>query len=140
MRSIKIYYINEDTGSLDMKLSSTMPEQVYGISLLLEKIAKLLKTKVHSNLFNPGYGCQIGDKTTLTFNNPIEIELAAEVSVKAVQDTILSEQENLTGLTLDQQLNKLEISQIFKSNEDPTLWHIEVIVHTTSNQRFFLTI
>lgn len=140
MRSIKIYYPNETTGSLEMKFKLAMPEQITGVSLLLEKIAKLLKTKLQSNVFSPTYGCTIGDKKTLTFSNPMEIELAAEISVRAVQDLIISEQANQLSLVDEQQLDKLEISQIFKSEEDPTLWHIEVLVYTISNQTFFLTV
>ncbi len=123
-----------------MRFSSGVPEPVTGVEILLERVAKLLLTSVSSNVFTPSHGTAIGDKTTMTFSNPVQVELAINSAVEAAQETILAEQLELDNVPDEQLLDRLEISQIFKSAQDPTVWHVEILVHTKQNQTFYLTV
>ena len=142
-RSIKVYYPDPDTGSLVMGFHGSTPAQVTGVQVLLERIAKLLTTRVSSNLFNPELGSAIGQKQTLTQDNTLALQVLIHSAVDAVSNQIQVEQDDQsqsgTPLTPEQQLLSLEVSSIVQG-ADPTAWYVEVLVITGANETYFLTV
>lgn len=138
MRSLKVYYVQDD-GSIKMKFGANgLLEQSNGMNFLLEKITKLLFTKTGSNLYATNLGCVIGDKTTLSLSDPLQIELAIHNSIESVQNIILTEQLNQT-IPDNQKLDHLQINQIFRNEADPSIWHVEVLVYNKLNQVYYIT-
>lgn len=139
-RSVKIFYPDPDTGSLIMGFNSAAPAQVTGVQVLLERIAKLLTTKVGSNLFSPEQGSALGQKQTFTSDNAVEVQIMVYSAVASVSEQIQREQyESTTALTPDQKLLSLEVSNIVQGS-DPSTWYVEVLVVTGANETYFLTV
>lgn len=143
MRSLKVYYPDAQTGVLKMRLSNLHPEQCLMEQVLLEKITKLLLTRVGSNRYNQDYGTGLGNKNSWgnSLTRP-QVELMIHQAVTDVERIILNEQstENNSSMTPEQILSKLEISQILQDSEDPTVYYAEVIVYTSGNQTFIITV
>ena len=139
-RSINIYNINPLTGLLEVKFSDISPQQILGVQVLLEKIAKLLYTAAESNFFSPALGSAIGNKYAMNSADRMLMEIALHDGVKQVEEQLLAEQAlDSTDLDPEQTLVSLEISNIFQG-EDLTQWSVEVIVRTEVNQTFFITV
>jgi hypothetical protein len=139
-RSIRIFYTNPITGLLDTRLADTSPEQILGVQLLLEKVAKLLFTATNSNFFSPELGSAIGNRYSINNSDRMLMEIALHDGVKSVETQLLAEQAaEGTNLDPEQTLVSLEISNIFQG-DDLTQWYVEVIVRTQMNQSFFLTV
>jgi hypothetical protein len=143
MRSIKLYYPNTRTGILEMKFHTGIPEQTSGVDLLLEKIVKLLLTKVGSNKFNPELGSIIGSRENLTINtDSARIEIIVHQAVEQVQEMILAEQSavGLDKYSKNELLDSMQISNIVVSETDPTMVLAEVQVLTRGNQTYIVTV
>lgn len=144
-RSIQIYTVNANTGVLEMGFLGNAPAQCAGVQVLLERIAKLLRTDMTSNLFNPEIGSSLGSRGLLTSDDGMTLQVIVQTSVQAVRDFIITEQTFPTGadvgvtLTPDQTLQDLQVSSIIQG-EDPTTWYVELLVITASNETFFLTV
>jgi hypothetical protein len=139
MRSLRIYYPNS-SGVLEMRMTNNVPEQASDVQILLERITKLLQTRVGSNFFSPTAGCAIGAKNSFASSDAAQFEIILHDAVKKVETYIINEQlTDSQTLTADQKLESLEISNIFQ-DADPTGWLVEIIVHTLANQDFFITV
>ena len=139
-RSIRVFYPNATTGTLETRLASGMPEQAFGVTMLLEKVAKLLYTQTNSNFFSPELGSPIGNKQVGSTTDKLQVELMLHNSIQSIAAQIINEQTTEgTNIDPEQQLVSLDISNIYQS-DDTTAWYVEVIVRTATNQTYFITV
>jgi hypothetical protein len=142
MRSIKIYNVDPHTGLYQMSATGLLG-QVSGSDVLLQKVAKLINTAIGSNQFSPTLGSAIGNKTALTFNTDMgRVEVLIHQAIEDVQNSIIKEQteDGTTGMTGDQILDRLEVSQILQDAADPTVFYAEILVYTTDGSVFLTTV
>ena len=139
-RTVRTTYVDSTTGVLRIGFVNGGPEQLTGVQVLLERVAKLLTTKIGSNLFSPTLGSPIGNKQAITTNADMQLQILIGSAVEGVATQIQTEQ-TASDVTLgpEQKLLSLEVSNIVKGT-DPSTWYVEVLVITSTNEAYFLTV
>jgi hypothetical protein len=137
MKSLSIFYIDPATNKLVAGFQNNIPKKISNIQVLLEKIAKLLMTRVSSNRFTPKAGFRVNVGSLVS--DDVELRVSMHNAVSELEQFLLSEQAT-ANFTNEQTLVKLEISQMITDPDDPSRILLEVLVKTKANQTFFVTV
>lgn len=138
MKSLSVFYIDADNKLVPGFKNNGIPKRISDVQVLLEKIAKLLMTRVSSNVFSPKAGFRVNVGGLVA--DDVELRVSMHNAISELQQYLLAEQSLSANLTNEQTLVKLEISQLLVDEVDPTKVMVEVLVKTKANQTFFVTV
>lgn len=141
MKSLSIFYPDEDTGALRMGFKNSKFRKTDDVQVLLDKVAKLLLTRKGSNSFLPSSGSELTSLHSSAFGpDDPEIKVIVHSTIADVEKTLLDEQALEPSTPDTQKLLGLEISNLEVAADDPTKLMVEIIVHTEARQSFFITV
>ena len=139
-KTLSIYYPDPDTGYLRMGFNGGA-NAITGVQVLLDKVALLLLNRIGSSVFTPSKGSELADRTNVygDAKDDAELKLSIYSAIKKVESTILADQATVTTPD-DEKLVSLEISDITQDSTDLTIYYVEVIVNTATNQSYYVTV
>ena len=134
-KDIKIVFDENDVTTPGFNTKVTLVAT--GIENLLQKISKLLLTRIGSDVFSPDNGTNIQMLLSSDPSNLPEITSLVNLSIAQAEDTILKDQadkkledeERLIGLEL------INISSIGQSD-----WFVEVYVKNAKNETYIIRV
>lgn len=140
MKTLSIYFVDANTGLLRCGLRDKKARKITDENLLVEKVIKLLFTKLNSSFFSPEIGSEfsslVGKSRSLEFEN---IVTTVQLSVTDVETYIKDEQKEL-NLPNNQILRELKLLGIEQNPHDATSFFIQLAVITEATKQFNFTL
>jgi hypothetical protein len=128
----------EDDGTISISIGSA-PKKSTGVKVLLDKVTLALLTTLGESSFNPGLGSFLTALHTQNDTDTLAVYAKISSALTTIQNQILTAQANQV-LDVNQKLQELKLSDIYKDPTDPTSILIEVLVVTVGNQEYILTV
>jgi len=140
MKSLSIYFVDEETGLLRSGLRDKKPRRISNESVLLEKIIKILLTKLNSNLFSPEVGSEFATIPGNTQNITLDhVTTVVQLGISDVESSVITEQQDQL-LPDSQKLLELNLINVEQNPSDPTTFHVTLEVINEENKEYRFTI